>query len=132
MIDGGGFEVTVDVERRYLRLRAYGLWSVETAIAYQQAMYEGFRTLGPGAWRTLSDRRQSVSQSPEVQTIIMETMRRATDDGCTHTAFVLDSALTTLQIRRLGAEQGLLNVRVFDDEEKAMRWLLDDVEPARR
>ncbi len=120
------YEVKVFLQQRYLRLRAAGFWSLATARAYQKEMYEGFRKLEKGgAWKVLSDRRKMVPQNHEVQAIISQTMRKATECGLTHTAFIVDSALAEHQIQRLGANK-LLSIKMFHDEKDALHWLLHE------
>src|SRR5262249_9100970 len=118
------FEIHLYLDQRYMTLRASGFWTEAIADEYEQAMEEAYTKLKPGgAWRILSDRRDTSTQTPEVQAIMARVMRRATENGLTHTAFLVSSFLTEHQLQRI-AKPGLLTIEFFRDERDALRWLL--------
>ena len=118
------FEIELHLERRYMILRASGFWTPAIADQYEKAMEDAYRKLKPGgSWRILSDRRKSSPQTPEVQETMARVMRRATECGLTHTAFVVSSFLTEHQLQRIG-KPGLLIVEFFREEKDALDWLL--------
>jgi hypothetical protein len=118
-----GFEVSVDVDHRILRVRSWGIWNLEIAEKYRIAMSAAFAKLGKRAWSVLSDRRRASPQSDEVQSIIHDVMERATVLGRSRAALLVTSPSAKLQMRRLGSETRVPQ-RYFDDESAALTWLL--------
>jgi hypothetical protein len=121
--DGAGFEIAVSAEHRILRIRAWGLWSVDLAESYRAGMMMAFRTLRGLPWDVLSDRRRTLIQSEPVRAIMAGVMDRATAMGRRRAAVLATTAAAKLQMSRLAAEARVVQ-RHFDDEAEALAWLM--------
>jgi hypothetical protein len=121
--DRRGFEVSVDVANRILRVRSWGIWDVDLAERYRDAMVAAFAKLGRRPWSVLSDRRRSHSQSEPVQAIMHDVMEKATEMGRSRAAVLITSPSAKLQMRRLAGETHVAQ-RYFDDDSDALAWLL--------
>jgi hypothetical protein len=121
--DEAGFEIAVSAAHRILRIRAWGLWSIDVAEGYREGMMAAFRVLRGQRWDVLSDRRRTMIQSEPVRAIISEVMDRATTMGRQRAAVLVTAASAKLQMRRLAAETHVAQ-RQFDDETEALEWLI--------
>jgi hypothetical protein len=86
-------------------------------------------------WAVLSDRRAASTQSETVREVLAEVMARAGSSGRVCAAVLVSSASLGLQMRRLGADQGVTQ-RFFEDERAALAWIDEELAraapPARR
>jgi hypothetical protein len=121
--DEAGFEIVVSTEHRILRIRAWGLWSIDLAEEYRKGMMEAFRALRGRPWDVLSDRRRTWIQSEPVRAIMSDVMNRATKMGRQRAAVLVTGAAAKLQMRSLAAETRIVQ-RQFENEEDALDWLI--------
>jgi hypothetical protein len=121
--DEAGFEIAVSTEPRILRVRAWGLWSVDIAEGYREGMMAAFRVLRGRPWDVLSDRRRTLIQSEPVRAIMSDVMDRATTMGRRRAAVLVTAASAKLQMSRLAAETRVVQ-RQFEDENDALDWLI--------
>jgi hypothetical protein len=121
--DEAGFEISIALEHKILRIVAWGLWSVDLAQTYRAAMFAGFRTLRGQSWAVLSDRRRTTIQNDEVRAIMSEVLDRATVMGRERAAVLVTGAVAKLQMRRLATDTRIVQHH-FQDEDEALAWLL--------
>jgi serine/threonine-protein kinase len=111
---------------RCVELEAWGLWEIPLARAFADDMHRLFDEMSSKPWTVISLSRRNPPQRPEVQELRREVMRRSLSVGIRRNAIVLDSAIGTMQIRRLWTESGAgETVRFFTDEAEARAWLAE-------
>jgi serine/threonine-protein kinase len=120
-----GFEVSYDNVRRILYLRMWGLWDEPLAVQYRDAVMVAMRPLTPARPSyVLADLARYPTQKPAVQKYHAELMGKSASYGITRSANLVSATLTSMQIRRLSQESGIAEFSFFQDEEKAIEWLL--------
>jgi hypothetical protein len=123
----GTVSVHVDSELRIVHLTITGALSRLGGLEYQRRMAVAIDHLAARRpWGVLSDRRNALVQSEEVQLIMADIFERATAAGRTHAAVLATSALTQMQMRRL-ALAGKLVQRHFESEIAAKAWLVREL-----
>jgi hypothetical protein len=120
-----GFEVFYDSTRRILYLRMWGLWDEPLAAHYRDTVLSAMRPLTPlRPSFVLADLSRYPTQKPAVQKYHAELMGKSASHGITRSANLVAGTLTSMQIRRLSQESGIAEFSFFQDEEKAVEWLL--------
>ena len=72
----------------------------------------------------LADVSQYPAQRDSVQAVHAGLMQRGREMGVKRSANLVSAALTSMQIRRLSKESGLVEHSFFKDETEALKWLL--------
>lgn len=122
-----GFEVSYDSTRRILYLRMWGLWDEPLAIRYRDTVLSAMKPLSPARPSfVLADLSRYPTQKPAVQKYHSELMGKSAAHGITRSANLVAGTLTSMQIRRLSQESGIAEFSFFQDEEKAVKWLLSN------
>ena len=120
-----GYELTFDEGTRVITMRARGFWD--------DAMAARFRDSFDALWRSidtseptyvLADVSQYPAQRDSVQAVHAGLMQRGREMGVKRSANLVSAALTSMQIRRLSKESGLVEHSFFKDETEALKWLL--------
>ncbi len=125
--DQVGFDVSYDSRTRILYLRMWGMWDEEIAVKYRDAVAQAIRPLPQEpASCVLADLSRYPTQKPQVQKYHAELMKMAVAHNMTRAANLVSATLTSMQIRRLSQESGLGEFSFFQDEGKAIEWLLSD------
>jgi hypothetical protein len=120
-----GFEVSYDTARRILYLRMWGLWDEPLAVQYRDATLAAMKPLSPARPSfVLADLSRYPTQKPAVQKYHAELMGKSAAHGITRSANLVAGTLTSMQIRRLSQESGIAEFSFFQDEAKAVKWLL--------
>ena len=120
-----GYRFTPDPNPRLLRFERWGMWDPATARAFAKEMMSALARLRGSPWVGLAVTTRHPAQSAEVQAIDAETMAAGGPSGMVRMAFVLDSAVMKMMVRRLATENQMPNARFFDTEAEARAWLLD-------
>ncbi|MEO8799771.1 MAG: hypothetical protein ABI551_17890 [Polyangiaceae bacterium] len=125
--DQVGFEVSYNARTRILCLRMWGIWDEDIAIKYRDAVAQAIRALPrePASF-VLADLSRYPTQKPQVQKYHAELMKLAVAHNMTRAVNLVSATLTSMQIRRLSQESGLGEFSFFQDEAKAIEWLLSD------
>lgn len=120
-----GFWLRTDPQRRLVRARVWGLWDLSRATQCRDALLASFTEMGTAPpWHVLSDNTRFPPQRAEVQRLISEVMKKGPKLGLARTAFLIDSAVLRMQMRRLADETQMDGVDFFTSEAEAMAWLL--------
>lgn len=120
-----GYAVSYDAVTRVLYLRMWGLWDEPMAISYRDAVLAAMRPLRPERPSyVLADLSRYPTQKPAVQKYHAELMGKSAAHGITRAANLVSATLTSMQIRRLSQESGVAEFSFFQDEKRAIDWLL--------
>jgi hypothetical protein len=120
-----GYEVSYDVGTRVLYLRMWGLWDEPIAASYRDAVLAAMKPLKPARPSfVLADLVRYPTQKPAVQKYHAELMGKSAGHGIFRSANLVNATLTSMQIRRLSQESGVAEFSFFQDEAKAVEWLL--------
>jgi len=122
-----GFSVSYDAQTRILYFRMWGTWDEPLAVKYRDAVMMVMRPLTPERQSfVLADLTRYPTQKPAVQKYHAELMSRSAGHGIYRSANLVAATLTSMQIRRLSQESGVAEFSFFQDEQKAITWLLSD------
>jgi hypothetical protein len=125
-----GYEVSYDPTTRILYLRMWGLWDEPLAISYRDAVIAAMKPLNPQRPSfVLADLARYPTQKPAVQKYHAELMGKSAAHGITRSANLVEATLTSMQIRRLSQESGIAEFSFFQNEKRAVEWLLSDAKP---
>jgi hypothetical protein len=125
-----GFEVSYDPATRILYLRMWGLWDEPLAVHYRDSVLSAMRPLAPAQPSyVLADLARYPTQKPAVQKYHAELMGKSAAHGITRSVNLVSNTLTSMQIRRLSQESGIAEFSFFQDEAKAIEWLLSGAAP---
>lgn len=125
--DQVGFDVSYDARTRILYLRMWGIWDEDIALKYRDVTAQAIRAIRPEPpSRVLADLSRYPTQKPNVQKVHAELMKLAVTHNMTRAANLVSATLTSMQIRRLSQESGLGEFSFFQDEAKALEWLVSD------
>lgn len=121
-----GYELSIDQKNKVLTLRAWGAWDKKLAEKYLEEYKQKVREISSSGtpWFVLVDYRDFKVQQKEIQEIVKQAMTFARDHGVTRQARVVQSMITSLQIKRLSQETELPENAHFSTEEEALDWLL--------
>jgi hypothetical protein len=120
-----GFDVSYDTARRILFLRMWGLWDEPLAARYRDTVLTAMRPLtSTRPSYVLADLVRYPTQKPAVQKYHAELMGKSASHGIRRSANLVATTLTSMQIRRLSQESGIAEFSFFQDEAKAIEWLL--------
>ncbi len=120
-----GFKLNVDQGRRVLRLEVWGLWTDETARDYDREMHACYAELGSKQpWYVLADIKGFPPQRESVAAIHGKLMAEAAAAGMVRAVSVVESSLTSMQIRRIATESRMPELAFHKDEAAALKWLL--------
>jgi hypothetical protein len=121
-----GFVVHPNPHSRVLDLEFWGLWDMPTALAFRTEILRAYRVMEGRPWVVLSQSRRYLPQKEDVQAVHGEVMGVAKKHGLVRVAFLVDTALSQMQIRRLFEEAGSPpHLRFFTDESEARRFLAE-------
>lgn len=119
-----GFQITFAGKMDERELRE---WSADSQTALQDA---------PEEFGVLVDMRELKLLSDDEQRLMRAGQQQYRDAGMTRSSVILESAILTLQFRRLAKESGIydweryLNAGTTDDwHQQAVDWLTDGVDP---
>lgn len=122
--------VAVDRRNAIVSMRLWGFFSLEDAEKAAADLHDAIRSLGPRAGKhvTLYDLTETQVASTE---LVEHFGRYFTDPAfasiwARKVAFVTESALATLQLRRVQNDR--TDIRIFAERQAAMSWLLDEEE----
>jgi hypothetical protein len=119
----GGFELSADRKMRLLRARLWGLWDVPVAEQFVASVGEcGTELQSASPWSSLVDARKFMVQPQQILQLRSESLARAAALGCTKMATIVDSAVYSLQFKKL-AGANHIQTQTFPDELSAMTWL---------
>jgi hypothetical protein len=125
-----GYEVSYETSTRILFLRMWGMWDETLAISYRDAVMSAMKPLSPQRPSyVLADLANYPTQKPAVQKYHAELMGKSASHGITRSANLVSATLTSMQIRRLSQESGIAEFSFFQDEKKAIEWLLSGASP---
>ena len=123
--DQAGYDVTYDPRTRIMYLRMWGMWDEDLAAKYRDVVMHTMRPLRKDQPSfVLADLSRYPTQKPQVQKYHAELMGRSAAHGITRAANLVSATLTSMQIRRLSQESGVGEFSFFQDEAKAVEWLL--------
>ncbi|MEZ5409279.1 MAG: hypothetical protein R2761_14725 [Acidimicrobiales bacterium] len=117
------FEFAVERERRLLKFRLSGFWTVADAEAFHHAFRRNLTLLGPGPFQIFVDLVEFTTQMPEIQDLVKAEMKYSAEQGLTRASHVVDSTYTEHQITRMGGQSHSLEFGFFLTAQEAMDWL---------
>ncbi len=120
------YTVVVDGARGLVRATLRGIWSLEILGRYSAALVDALGQLArdghsPASARLLIDLRQHGIQPREVAEAIQARVSETEMPVGRTAVLVSPSALHRMQAQRIGA---LFHANVFDDDARALSWLL--------
>lgn len=119
----GGFSVDVEQQDAIIVMRAWGLWDVDLAERFGDAMLEAFDSFGGKPWDIVSDQRDFMPQSDQVQAVIGKLMSAAPQKGMRRAANIASRTLDKMQIARIARENKMDNISFFQTEEEGRTWI---------
>ena len=117
----------IRLEGRILRTYVKGAWSAQTALKYEQALHNALADFPPQPFAHLLFFNSWELHTPDALPIIQRTVDWIVARGMVCSAEVFQSnALKEFLLNKIDREgSGQLEIRRFNDEPEAMRWLAE-------
>ncbi len=128
MMNGKGFEISLDRTRHIVKARIWGVWDTEFAKKYERAFMEQVEEIRASGkeWYAFEDFRGLSSCADEVQRILRQQIVQAKKEGMKKLAYLGKSSVEQKQLSKLFLTSGILLYASAESEEEAMQWLLQD------
>jgi hypothetical protein len=126
-----GFEISFDPAQWILRARLWGFWDEEFGKQYDRAFTEKvaeFCSQGK-EWYALLDLSEFHLCSLDVQDILLQNLRDATEQGMRKVAYLGSISAAQIHLHALLLILDLPYSAFAESEEEALQWLLDESSP---
>jgi hypothetical protein len=120
-----GSQFDVDVARRILMFRIWGLWDQADLTFFQQEIKEHIKRLGPGPWCVYADITEYPPQPDDIARGIQEMMGLAAHSGMIKAAHLIHASKSEIQVKRLAEQIQAPNFHFFRSAKEAIAWLMD-------
>jgi hypothetical protein len=118
------FNIEVDMERRLVISKIYGIWKRENALAYVAEYKKAATPLLDGKWARLINLCNWKSSYPEIIEIINEHVRWGYNNGAEYLAYVIDNPVLMKTLKKMTKVGKTANpTRMFKTYEEADRFL---------
>jgi len=118
------YNIEVDIDRKLITSKIYGMWKRETAIAYAEESKEAVKPLLGGKWARLINLSNWKSSYPEIVEILNELVRWSYDNGAGCLVYVIDNPILMRMLKKMvkiGHANG--STRMFRTAFEADRFL---------
>ena len=124
-----GFEIALNIQKKFLRVRAWGDWDVEFGKKYNMALRDKIMELSAHAhwkiWYVLMDLTRLSTQSEEVQSMISQALVAVSKQGMKKVACLGDKSHSLLLLKRVSGENNGQTCAFFESKDEALHWLLN-------
>jgi hypothetical protein len=95
------YTIDIDVDRRIMIAKIYGIWKREIAEEYRQEYVETAEPLLGKPWARLTNLTNWKSSYPDIVEILGEHMRWCLDNGAALSVYIIDNPVTRNQLQRM-------------------------------
>lgn len=120
------YNIEVDIERRIVVSKIYGVWKKDTALSYVEDFKEAAKPLLNEKWARLINLSNWKSSYPEIVAIINEHVRWSYKNGAEYLAYAIDNPVTIRTLKKMvKVGKAMDSTRMFKTFTEADKFLMD-------
>ena len=120
------FTIDVDIERRLVKSKIYGIWKKETAEAYHTEYVDEVKPLLGGRWAKLTNLINWKSSYPEIVEILGKHMHWCQENGAEFSLYVIENPVTRNQLQKMiESGQATAITKLFRTAEEGEKFLTE-------
>lgn len=121
------YNIDIDLDRKIVIAKIYGIWKAETAEDYHNDYVEVSRPLHGKEWARLTILTNWKSSYPEIIDILGEHMHWSLDHGAVLSIYVIDNPVTMRQLKQMIDKSKAADItKLFRSLHEAERYLKDN------